>query len=272
MNVIQFFRAEQIFAIVSALLLLPSNLMSSPKADRAPKDESFEGDAQYIPKTGNLSLETPDGTIKTVTVNRSFSTTIARRMGQDEFGPIAEEKTFEADPISLAKDGAYRRSLDIKTRTGKCLAMITLNPNVRDIPEKGTIIDIDGAFLGFRILDGNKQSYELLGLDININGEETWAPITTVGRAVSPDETHIQEARAEAMRQSGLEPHEQASLSISVTIDYDNDSWWWGSADNRLSEDFLLLSNAGKPQLRISNGPTGETILQSFEVYPQTSK
>lgn len=274
MKQIDFFRGKSITALILASFLIQtvhaaesveriSNNETLRPVVLSPKNvkEVLNGKTRRIPKVAQIEILKEDGSVEVTSVARDFFVTLPRKVYNGEPGPVFEEQTFEANPINLAKNGSYQRAFDYRKRVGQHVASVTLYPNVGGIPEEGTLIDIDGAYLGFRLKEEENPSYELVGLDFSKAGEEEWEIILTVSAASYPGDKLVREIRDLMTIKSGFSPNTWESKTLIVTLDYDSHTWWWGGLSEQNPRRFPLISSPDEPQLRISNGPHGETIV-----------
>ena len=223
--------------------------------------EVLKGEARRIPKVVQIETLKEDGSVEVTSVAREFFVTRSKKIDNGESSPVFEEQTFEANPVNLAKNGSYKRAFDHRKRSGQHVASVSLHPNVGLAPEEGTLIDIDGAYLGFRLKDEPNRTYELVGLDFSDAGEEKWEIISTVSIASQPGDELVREIRDLMTLESGLSPNAWESTTLFVTLDYDSNTWWWGGIGEKNPRLFPLISSPDEPQLRISNGPLGNTIV-----------
>ena len=229
-------------------------------------NEILEGNAYIIPKNGYKKIQEADGSTRSIPVEREFFATRLRKVEDGLSGPKYVEETFETSYVHISTNGSYKKVFDIGKREGRHVISLRLHPNVGLIPEEGTLIEIDGAYLGFRLLDQDERLYELVRLTIEGDRDFDWMPISTVCNYIRPGDEWIRDLRATMTRESGMPSFEWDSFDITITINYDDNTWWQGGANEQRPNSFPLLSGIEKPMLRVSNGPSGSTVVCYSEI------
>lgn len=142
---------------------------------------------------------------------------------------------------------AYAADLPGSLRGQATFVRFLLSGTAKADPESGTILNIDGAILGFRTLAGTPEAVEVVTTDAPAAGQRTWRP---VGMALRID------------ARNGL----TGSPPLAVRLDHATRTWTLYMQDLILAENLPLLTEPGAPRVTVQpgGGPGDLAILKEL--------
>lgn len=214
------------------------------------KQARVDGDRIEVERQGEIRVVGEGGAVEVSGFRRRFTGTVWRTV---EGMRLRKEVDYE--PVRVGEESKLLLRLTDGSRTGRYRVDLTFYPNVRELTEAGSLINVDGVFFGFR--QTGESSYALVALageEAGSGGELAWEAVygASVWRPETDELASVVSEGEELMGMGGLN---WGTVQLSFLLDYDARVMRAEDGSGTvLKEGVALLGEGEEPYLVVSSG------------------
>lgn len=177
-----------------------------------------------------------------------------KQVTKDKKGKVIKSRDVQLlDPKLFFTGEVYFAKLNERVRQKPTFVHFLISGTAKEKPEDGTIINIDGAIIGFKAKRDEvtgRGIARLVALKDMVNGERVWAP-AGINVLLGPRDIVT------------------GSPPLAARLDYAHRTWSLYTGDIILAEGLPLFSDNGHPtvSIRAGAGPGDMAIIKKFELH-----